>query len=67
MGLFHGETVSRRLPGVRLVAVADPVGEADAFATEKLIRFAPTAWCTGGTICIRAKEVPASASGPPSG
>ena len=25
MGLFHGETVSRRLPGVRLVAVADPV------------------------------------------
>ncbi|MGK5683148.1 Gfo/Idh/MocA family oxidoreductase [Actinoplanes sp. URMC 104] len=25
MGLFHGETLSRRLPGVRLVAVADPV------------------------------------------
>ncbi|MCX6951156.1 MAG: hypothetical protein NTV51_03080, partial [Verrucomicrobia bacterium] len=25
-------------------AVADPVGEADAFATEKLVRFAPTAW-----------------------
>ncbi len=24
--------------------VADPVGEADAFATEKLVRFAPTAW-----------------------
>ncbi len=25
-------------------AIADPVGEADAFATEKLVRFAPTAW-----------------------
>jgi protein O-GlcNAc transferase len=25
-------------------ALADPVGEADAFATEKLVRFSPTAW-----------------------
>ena len=25
-------------------AVADPLGEADPFATEKLVRFAPTAW-----------------------
>lgn len=25
-------------------AIADPVGEADAFASEKLVRFAPTAW-----------------------
>ena len=25
-------------------ALADPVGEADRFATEKLVRFAPTAW-----------------------
>jgi predicted O-linked N-acetylglucosamine transferase (SPINDLY family) len=25
-------------------ALADPAGDADAFATEKLIRFAPTAW-----------------------
>jgi predicted O-linked N-acetylglucosamine transferase (SPINDLY family) len=25
-------------------AIADPVGEADRFATERLIRFAPTAW-----------------------
>lgn len=25
-------------------ALADPVGEADAFATEKLVRFAPCAW-----------------------
>lgn len=25
-------------------AVADPVGEADRFATERLVRFAPTAW-----------------------
>jgi predicted O-linked N-acetylglucosamine transferase (SPINDLY family) len=26
-------------------AIADPVGDADAFATEKLVRFAPVAWC----------------------
>lgn len=26
-------------------AIADPVGEADAYATEQLVRFAPTAWC----------------------
>lgn len=25
--------------------LADPVGEADEFATERLVRFAPTAWC----------------------
>jgi myo-inositol 2-dehydrogenase / D-chiro-inositol 1-dehydrogenase len=30
MGLFHGETLSRRLPGVRLVAVADPIPGAAA-------------------------------------
>ena len=24
MGAFHGETLARRLPGVRLAAVADP-------------------------------------------
>jgi len=34
MGSFHGETVSRRLPGTRLIAVADPApGAADALAT----------------------------------
>ena len=34
MGSFHGETVSRRLPGTRLVAVADPApGAADTLAT----------------------------------
>lgn len=26
-------------------AIADPEGDADAFATEQLVRFAPTAWC----------------------
>jgi predicted O-linked N-acetylglucosamine transferase (SPINDLY family) len=26
-------------------AIADPEGDADRFATEKLVRFAPTAWC----------------------
>ncbi|GIE98725.1 myo-inositol 2-dehydrogenase [Paractinoplanes rishiriensis] len=39
MGLFHGETVSRRLPDARLVAVADPLGggkelEPDRFYTD---------------------------------
>jgi myo-inositol 2-dehydrogenase / D-chiro-inositol 1-dehydrogenase len=29
MGLFHAETLRRRLPGVRLIAVADPVGGKD--------------------------------------
>jgi myo-inositol 2-dehydrogenase / D-chiro-inositol 1-dehydrogenase len=34
MGSYHGETVSRRLPGARLVAVADPApGAADKLAT----------------------------------
>ena len=33
MGAFHGETVSRRLPGARLVAVADPApGAAERLA-----------------------------------
>lgn len=33
MGSFHGATVSRRLPGCRLIAVADPApGAADALA-----------------------------------
>lgn len=26
-------------------ATADPAGEADSYATERLVRFAPTAWC----------------------
>jgi myo-inositol 2-dehydrogenase / D-chiro-inositol 1-dehydrogenase len=35
MGSFHGATVSRRLPGVRLVAVADPApGAAERLAAE---------------------------------
>ena len=33
MGSLHGETVSRRLPGARLVAVADPApGAAETMA-----------------------------------
>lgn len=46
------------LPAIRwrlTDAIADPVGEADAFATEKLVRFAPTAW---------AYEPPAGAPAP---
>jgi myo-inositol 2-dehydrogenase/D-chiro-inositol 1-dehydrogenase len=32
MGLFHGETLARRLPGVRLAAVADPAPPAELAA-----------------------------------
>ena len=35
MGAFHGETLARRLPGVRLAAVADPApGAAERLAAE---------------------------------
>ena len=35
MGSFHGRTLSRRLPGARLVAVADPAsGAADRLARD---------------------------------
>ena len=35
MGAFHGETLARRIPGVRLAAVADPApGAAERLAAE---------------------------------
>jgi len=43
--LGYPNTTGLTAMGWRLTdAIADPVGEADAFATEKLLRFAPTAW-----------------------
>lgn len=48
-------------------AVADPVGEADAYAVERLVRFAPTAWCyqppaeapeVSASPCLASSEAP---------
>jgi myo-inositol 2-dehydrogenase/D-chiro-inositol 1-dehydrogenase len=44
MGLFHGETVSRRLPGVRLVAVADPVGGGKELGADRFYTDAGQVW-----------------------
>lgn len=38
MGSFHGESLARRIPGARLVAVADPAPG----VAERLARTAPT-------------------------
>ncbi|MCA2216918.1 Gfo/Idh/MocA family oxidoreductase [Jidongwangia harbinensis] len=44
MGLFHGETVSRRLPGTRLVAVADPVGGGKGLDADRFYADAAQVW-----------------------
>jgi myo-inositol 2-dehydrogenase/D-chiro-inositol 1-dehydrogenase len=44
MGLFHGETVSRRLPGPRLVAVADPVGGGQELDADRLYTDVAQVW-----------------------
>jgi len=46
-------------------AVADPVGEADAFATEKLVRFAPTAWAYQPPAFAPAPNAPPCTTGKP--
>ena len=46
-------------------AVADPVGEADVFATEKLVRFAPTAWAYEPPADAPSPQAPPSAAGAP--
>jgi predicted O-linked N-acetylglucosamine transferase (SPINDLY family) len=46
-------------------AVADPEGEADRFATEKLVRFAPTAWTYQPLAEAPALRPPPSAAGTP--
>jgi protein O-GlcNAc transferase len=46
-------------------AIADPVGEADTFATEKLVRFAPTAWAYQPPEFAPEPNAPPCASGRP--
>ncbi len=46
-------------------AIADPVGEADAFATERLVRFSPTAWCYSAPVNSPAPNPAPSARGGP--
>lgn len=46
-------------------AIADPPGEADKFAVEKLVRFAPVAWCYQPPADAPAVPPPPCASGGP--
>lgn len=46
-------------------AIADPPGDADRFATEKLVRFAPTAWAYQPPADAPAVAPPPAASGAP--
>jgi len=45
-------------------AIADPVGDADALATEKLVRFAPTAWAYEAPVDAPAVSVRPAKPGP---
>jgi protein O-GlcNAc transferase len=59
--LGYPDTTGLREMDYRLVdAVTDPVGEADRFHSERLLRFAPTAWCYAPPDCA---PVPARAPG----
>ncbi|MBL9215223.1 MAG: tetratricopeptide repeat protein [Opitutaceae bacterium] len=64
--LGYPNTTGLRAMGWRLTdAIADPEGEADAFATERLVRFAPTAWAYEPPAnAPLPNEPPASAGGP---
>jgi predicted O-linked N-acetylglucosamine transferase (SPINDLY family) len=46
-------------------AIADPEGEADRFATERLVRFAPTAWAFLPPVSAPEPGIPPSVSGSP--
>jgi predicted O-linked N-acetylglucosamine transferase (SPINDLY family) len=58
--LGYPDTTGLREMDFRLVdAITDPVGQADAFASERLVRFAPTAWCYSPPV-----QAPAVSTGP---
>ncbi len=64
--LGYPNTTGLPAMGWRLTdAIADPEGEADAFATEKLVRFAPTAWAYAPAADTPAPNAPPCTAGRP--
>lgn len=66
--LGYPNTTGLAAIGWRLTdAIADPEGEADAFATEKLVRFAPTAWAYAPAANTPAPNAPPCITGTATG
>jgi protein O-GlcNAc transferase len=64
--LGYPDTTGLRAMDFRLVdAITDPPGDADEFCTERLVRFAPTAWCYAPPEEALLPAVPPSARGQP--
>jgi predicted O-linked N-acetylglucosamine transferase (SPINDLY family) len=64
--LGYPDTTGLRSMDFRLVdAITDPLGEADKASTERLVRFAPTAWCYAPPEEAPLPAVPPSARGQP--
>jgi protein O-GlcNAc transferase len=64
--LGYPDTTGLRSMDFRLVdAITDPPGTADDYATEHLLRFAPTAWCYAPPEDAPLPAVPPSARGQP--
>jgi len=64
--LGYPDTTGLRSMDFRLVdAITDPPGDADEFSTERLVRFAPTAWCYAPPEEAPLPAVPPAARGQP--